>query len=108
MIRLGLDINTLRILCNKSKIKWTLHALKRIRERGISSDDVIKCIMTGEIIRLYENDKPLPSCLIHATIGSRHIHVAVSSDGQYLYLITTYYPNNIEWEDDFKTRREIK
>ncbi len=103
---MSLDISELRILCNAKKIKWTLHSLKRIRERGITSDEVIECIKAGEIIKQYEDDKPLPSCLIYSFVNAKHIHVVVSSDGHQMYLITTYYPNSTEWEDDFKTRKE--
>ncbi len=108
MNKLGLDIDELRKLCNDNNFKWTLHSLKRIRERGITSDEVIECIKTGEIIKQYEDDKPLPSCLMYGMVNQKHIHVVLSSDGQYIYFITTYYPNNTDWEDDFKTRREKK
>ncbi|MGN0499458.1 MAG: DUF4258 domain-containing protein [Acutalibacteraceae bacterium] len=68
-------------LCNNGNIKWTLHALKRIRERNIKSSDVISCISNGQIIEHYPNDRPLPSCLIYGVVHFRHLHTVVSSDG---------------------------
>ncbi|WP_338076022.1 DUF4258 domain-containing protein [Acetobacterium wieringae] len=57
-------IEDLRIFCIEGKIKWSLHAMKRLRERKISIDDFINCINIGEIIEPYPDDYPHPSCLI--------------------------------------------
>ena len=34
-----------------------------------------------------------------------YIHIVVSHDEEYIYLITAYYPDPKQWEDDFKTRK---
>ena len=34
------------------------------------------------------------------------MHMVMSKDKEYIYLITAYYPNNTQWEADFKTRKE--
>jgi len=36
------------------------------------------------------------------------MHIVASKDETHIYLITTYYPNADEWEDDFKTRKGRK
>lgn len=46
-----LTIDELRGLCTPDNIYLTLHASKRLEQRGILIDDVISCIMTGEIMR---------------------------------------------------------
>ena len=51
-----LTIDELRGLCTPDNIYLTLHASKRLEQRGILIDDVISCIMTGEIIEEYPND----------------------------------------------------
>ncbi len=89
-------------------IKWTLHALKRMRERKIKSDEVIACIMSGKIIEQYPSDRPLPSCLISGKSASRYIHTVTSSDTKEIYIITTYEPNQFEWENGFEERKELK
>lgn len=102
-----LDIRELRKLCIEGSIKWSLHAIKRLRERGISMDDFKDCILNGEIIRQYPDDRPTPSCLV---LGWVHhgtaLHVVIGCDGVFLYAITAYYPDLNEWEPDMKTRKE--
>ena len=85
----------------------TAHVIKRCKERNIDSDSIIKVIMQGEIIKQYEDDKPFPSCLIlGAAIDGEHIHVVVSHDSDWIYLITAYRPDPGVWEPGFKTRKE--
>lgn len=89
------------------QIAVTKHAKERLVERGIKVDDVIHCINTGEIIKQYEDDRPLPSCLmLGEDVGGKYMHMVMSKDEEYIYLITAYYPDNTQWEADFKTRKE--
>ena len=60
---MALDILELRKLCIPKNIRITLHAAKRLEQRGIFLKDVISCIMNGEIIEQYPDDYPYPSCL---------------------------------------------
>lgn len=102
-----IDIETLKSLNHINQIAITEHARIRLIERGITIDDITCCISSGETIKQYEDDKPFPSCLVLGT--STHntpIHIVVSTDNEYIHLITAYYPNNIKWESDFKTRKE--
>jgi hypothetical protein len=63
--------------------------------------------MSGEIIEDYPNDFPYPSCLVFGyNIGKRVLHLVVGTDGNFLYIITAYYPNTTKFMDDLKTRRE--
>lgn len=102
-----IDIGQLRALNRPEQIAITEHARRRLVERGISVNDIIRCIDTGEIIKQYEDDKPFPSCLIlGAAIDEGYIHVVVSHDSDWIYLITAYRPDPSVWESDFKTRKE--
>lgn len=95
------EINTLE------KIAITKHAKERLEERGVRVDDITRCIDTGEIIMQYEDDKPLPSCLILGkTTDNNYIHIVLSKDEDFIYLITAYYPDPTQWEPDLKTRKE--
>ena len=101
-----IDIEQLRALNKAEQIAITEHARRRLVERGISVDDIIQCIDTGEIIKQYEDDKPFPSCLIlGAAVDEEYIHVVVSHDSEWIYLITAYHPDPDIWEPDFKTKR---
>ena len=102
-----ITIEQLRTLNKPEQIAITEHARRRLIERGISVSDIIRCIDTGEIIKQYEDDKPFPSCLIlGAAIDEEYIHVVVSHDSEWIYLITAYHPDPDVWDPDFKTRKE--
>ena len=102
-----IDISELRSMNQPEKIAITEHARIRLFERGITVNDVMLCIDGGEIIEQYDNDSPLPSCLVVGlSIKGRYIHAVVSKDDEFIYLITAYYPDKERWGLDFKTRRE--
>ena len=102
-----MDIEKVKVLCIERKKKWTGHVAARMQERGIKRDDIINCIINGEIIEDYPNDYPNPSCLMFGyTLNNRVIHVVIGYDGENIYIITAYYPNTDKFELDMKTRRE--
>ncbi|MCL2171563.1 MAG: DUF4258 domain-containing protein [Defluviitaleaceae bacterium] len=101
-----MDIDLLRATCNRGDIKWTIHALKRIRERKILANDVVDGIVNGVVIMNYSDDKPHPSCLIYNGISSRPLHIVASTDGDKAIIITAYIPTHDEWGADFTTRKE--
>ena len=101
-----ITIEELKCRNKPDKIALTKHARGRLTERNIMISDVINGIETGEIIKQYEDDKPLPSCLIlGASMKGDYIHIVVSHDEEYIYLITAYYPDPEQWEDDLKIRK---
>ena len=51
-----LNILDLQKICTLENIEITMHAAKRLEQRGISIDDVISCIKNGEIIAQYPDD----------------------------------------------------
>ena len=102
-----IDIETLKQLNMPKKIALTKHATQRLEERDIKIADIVNGIKTGDIIRQYKDDKPLPSCLILGmSAKNRYIHIVVSHDNNFIYLITAYYPTSKHWENDFRTRKE--
>ncbi len=101
-----ITIEQLETLNKPESIAITEHARIRLYERNISIDDIVNGINTGEIIKQYPDDKLLPSCLIlGSSVKSEYIHIVVSCDTDFIYLITAYFPNPEIWEDDFKTRK---
>lgn len=83
----------------------TQHCDIRMRDRNITNDDIYNCIDTGEIIEQYENDMPLPSCLVCGYSNKRPIHIVVSDDGSNVYLITAYEPDSDRWKNNYKERK---
>ena len=102
-----ITIKQLKALNKSENIAITEHARIRLYERKIGIDDIVNGIYTGEIIKQYEDDKPLPSCLILGfSTKSQYIHIVVSCDTDFIYLITAYFPDPDLWESDFKIRKE--
>ena len=102
-----LNIDYLRTLNKAENIALTKHAKDRLAERLISIDDVLNCIDTGEIIKQYQDDKPLPSCLILGVNSNNlPLHIVVSHDESFIYLITAYLPDTNVWKKDFKIKKE--
>ena len=102
-----LTIEELQKICIPENIIMTMHAAKRLEQRGISLKEVMDCIMTGEIIEQYPDDYPCPSCL---PLGNKNtpkpLHTVVGTNGEQLWIVTAYYPAPEKWLDDLKTRRE--
>ena len=102
-----LTIEELQKICIPENIIMTMHAAKRLEQRGISLKEVMDCIMTGEIIEQYPDDYPCPSCLTLVNINtSKPLHTVVGTNGEQLWIVTAYYPAPEKWLDDLKTRRE--
>lgn len=90
-----------------ASVKFSGHALRRMFERSLSSEEVIFTIQTGETIADYPDDKPYPSELRLGWINDRPVHVVVSQnqENSECYVITAYVPSRAIWSDDFKIRR---
>lgn len=102
-----LNLEDVRKICTLENIEITMHAAKRLEQRGISIRDVVACITNGEIIEQYPDDYPHPSCLILGlSINQKHLHVVIGSNLETIWIITAYYPDIKKWELDYKTRKE--
>ncbi len=102
------DILALVRVSAKKKRLFTPHALRQISmtHRMITTNEVRRILLKGEIIEDYTDDPRGHSCLM---LGfgeeNRPIHVVCSPKEDYLAVITAYIPSKNEWEDDYKTRR---
>jgi len=96
----------LRDVVNNGMIEWRKHALERMLQRNITRNEVKEALLFGEIIEVYNDDKPFESALfLH--VNSKPLHVVASLDAEQsmVYVITAYRPDNENFENDFKTRR---
>lgn len=102
-----LIISDLQKICLPENIVITIHAAKRLEQRGIFLRDIINCVTNGESIEQYPDDYPYPRCLI---LGNRDtqkpLHTVIGTDGKQLWIVTAYYPAITKWEADLKTRKE--
>ena len=102
-----MNLDSYRKLCHDETIVMTRHARQRLLERNISLDDVEQAIRTGKIIEEYPNDTPFPSCLILGdSANCEPVHIVASTDNEFLYIITAYYPDPQKWSEDFSVRKE--
>ena len=76
-------------------------------DRMISTLEVRKVIFEGEIIEDYPDDARGHSCLM---LGygdeNRALHVVCAPKDEYLAIITTYVPDEEQWDEGFKNRRK--
>ncbi|MCR4436475.1 MAG: DUF4258 domain-containing protein [Clostridiales bacterium] len=101
-----LDINIIRTFLDERKVVWSQHMIIRMQKRGITTEDVERCVLNGNIIEYYQNDYPHPSCLILGmSIKNEGLHVVCGIGEGKLWMITAYYPDLEEWHEDLKTRR---
>lgn len=104
-----INIEKIRQMVNEGKIRWTNHIVVRLFQRNITQKDIENALLNGEIIEEYENDYPYPSCLVYGiNLNNDVLHIVCGTSKSELWIITAYYPDNIKWENDFKTRKEIK
>ena len=102
-----MDIHKIQTLFQNRSVKWSTHCLERMQERDILRDDVISCVLRGEIIENYPNDFPYPSCLIFGyTTQDKVLHIVIGVDETTAYVITAYYPSTDKFEADLRTRKE--
>ena len=100
------SIDIYRQRWQEGKVRISAHALKRLLEREISLNDVENCILLGEIIESYPNNYPSPSVLIFGfNMTGKVIHVVCGCSSHYIHLITAYYPTELVFMEDLKTRR---
>lgn len=103
-----INIDTIKKMVKAEKIRWTNHVMVRLLQRNISQNDIQHALLSGEIIEEYENDYPYPSCLVFGiNLNNEYLHVVCGLNELELWIITAYYPDNIKWKDDFKTRKEL-
>lgn len=83
----------------------TFHAHRRMDERGISTDDLVKLILNGSIIEDYPDSKPCHSALIAGIVGRRYCHAVVALCENHLRVVTVYWPEDEKWTEDMTKRR---
>ena len=89
------------------KLLFLPHTIRQMSrpDRMISTQEVEKIIMTGEVIEDYPQDSRGHSCLILGLgQNNRPIHVVCAPKNEYLAIITAYLPDPLQWSSDFKRR----
>ena len=89
------------------RIIYQRHAVERMAQRGVSEEDVMHVILTGETIQVYADDTPFPSELILGWREGQPLHIVVATDTtqRRKIVITVYEPHPRQWETDFRRRK---
>jgi len=93
----------IHILVDTRSIIFSAHARTRMFERGISSEDILPILSTGEIIETYDDDTPCPSFLMLGYIHDSVLHIVIAVCEDHIKIVTVYHPDN-RWIND-KMRR---
>jgi len=91
----------------RNRLVYRVHAIERMVERRISSEDVRQVLAEGKEIESYPGDLPYPSLLLLGWCGSRPIHVVAAdnaSDNE-IIIVTVYEPDPERWEPGFERRK---
>ena len=59
-----MNCEKIRKLTEADSLIWTDHVIQRIAQRGISRKEIKHALAKCEVIELYPNDYPYPSCLV--------------------------------------------
>lgn len=90
-----------------SRVTFSGHAIIRMFEREIGSDEVLEVIDKGDAIEEYPDDTPYTSKLLSGCYNERPIHgvVARNEAENETIVITVYEPDPEKWESEFTRRR---
>lgn len=94
----------------KRSFYFTEHSLQEADNDDLELEDVMKVAEEGEMIKESPEDKPFLSGLKLGWSSSSPrypIHVVCAiDDKKRINIITVYRPDNIIWNNDFKTKRK--
>jgi len=89
------------------RLIYRQHAVRRMFERGISTDHVLAALADGRVIEDYPADTPYPSCLWLGYAVAKPLHIVFAdnpNEGERI-VITVYRPDPSLWAEDYTTRK---
>ena len=91
-----------------AKLIFRVHAVQRMFERRVGSEDVRHVIEHGQRIEDYPEATPFPSRLVLGWIGDRPLHVVAAYNPltRETIVVTVYEPDPARWQDGFTKRKK--
>ena len=105
-----MNLQRVRDLLKRGAIELDLslaHALTEARRDGLTTADLEVAVIAGELVEDY-GDRVL---LLHFVPNYRipfHVVLEFTEGDDKATVVTTYIPDNILWEADWKTRKKIR
>lgn len=93
-----------------TRLRFKVHAVVQMEERGLTVDDIRTALENGEDIEQRPDESPYPARLVLGMCRVGALHVAVRdniADGETI-VETAYRPDPALWEPDLKTRRKSR
>ena len=90
-------IEDIRRLVIDEQFEITVHARERMAERGVSTEDLISLIISGEIIESYPDDFPYPSVLLLGYLSAVAFHVVVAKGKNLVKFVTVCRADEETW-----------
>jgi len=87
-------------------IFYRLHAIQRMAERNVSTEELRKIIQNGKVIERYKSESPYLSRLILGQVNSRPLHVVITENDaeNKIVVITVYEPDPRKWINNDERR----
>jgi hypothetical protein len=102
-----MKIETIVGSIRRNRVRITDHADEEAQADRLSFDEIFVSVFQGEVIEVYPDDWPYPSCLIYGTtFHGEPIHTvwAYNRENEWAVLVTVYRPDPDRWID-WKIRR---
>jgi hypothetical protein len=93
-----------------STLRFKVHAIIQMEERGLGVEDVRTALTNGDDIESRPDEKPYPARLVlgMCKLGALHVAVRDNIADDETIVETAYQPDPVLWEPDFKTRRKTR
>ena len=93
-----------------SKLRFKVHAIIQMEERGLSVEDLRAALANGEDIESRPGEEPYAARLVlgMCRLGTLHVAVRDNIEDDETIVETAYQPDPVLWEPDFKTRRKSR
>ena len=102
-------VGTIQLLVAKGAVRTSDHAYGRLQEKDISYRQLVLSLEEAEILEEYPDYRHGPCFLARHDLANSRIAHAVwgmpINSRQVAVLVTAYWPDEREWDEDFRRRR---
>jgi len=90
-----------------TQLRFRVHAVIQMEERGIAVADVRAALDNGEDIEVRPDEHPYPARLVLGMCANGSLHVAVRDNlaADETIVETAYWPDPMLWEPGYRVRR---
>lgn len=101
-----IKIDDIKEAVRNGNVNVRYHARRRMAERDIYYEDIVKVITEGKIIEEYPDAYPFPACLVLGFVRNSPLYVVCSFDGETAYIITVHWLEPKKWLDPWTRRHK--